>query len=145
MAEILTVADIRKYVTDYQQNNYLLSGEEFSDSFISLCRDLGMDSWNSLPPSSSNDLTNFPSKAMLLYGTLWHMFNGKAALLARNTMSYSDGGIQIPIEERAELYRGIASAFQSQFMDAAKTLKVHSNMEGGWGSVSSDQAGFPLW
>lgn len=143
--EILSVLEVREYVSDYTPNNYLIDGEEFSDTYVSLCRDLAISSFNELPPISGMDLTNFPSKSILLWGTLWHMFNGKAALLARNTMNYSDGGLQIPIEERAELYRGLAQSFQSQFSDAAQRLKIHLNMESAWGSVSSDEACFPLW
>lgn len=143
--ELLSISDVRKYVSDYSPNNYLIDGEEFSDGFISLCRDLAMDSYNIMPPASQYDTTNFPSKSLLLYGTMWHMYTGKAALLARNTMSYSDGGISLAIEERSELYRGIASSFQSQFIETGKALKISINMESGWSSVSSDDAMIPLW
>jgi hypothetical protein len=145
MANVLSVLQIREYASDYAPNNYLLDGEEFSDTFITLCMELAVDSYNEIPPLSKVDLTNFPSKSLLLQGTLWKMFDGKAMLLARNTMAYSDGGLQIPIEERAELYRGIAQGFQQQFTESASKLKVHLNMESGWGSVSSDEAMFPLW
>lgn len=143
--ELLSALEVREFVSDYAGNNHLLDGEEFSNTFINLCRDLAIDEWNGIPPRSRNDLTNFPSKSILLYGTLWKMFDGKATLLARNTMSYSDGGIQIPIEERAELYLGLAKTFRGQFIDSAQKLKTHLNMESGWGSVSSDEAMFPLW
>lgn len=143
--EVLSVLEIREFVSDYAPNNYLIEGEEFSDTFISLCRDLAVDEWNRIPPASRADVVTFPSKALLLYGTLWKMYDGKAALLARNTMSYSDGGLQIPIEERAELYRGLAQGYQAQFMDGARALKISVNMESGWASVSSDEASFPLW
>jgi hypothetical protein len=73
------------------------------------------------------------------------MYLGKATLLARNTMQYSDGGLQIPVEERAELYLGLANSFRSQFTETAKALKIQLNMESGWGSVSSDEAMFPVW
>lgn len=143
--ELLSVLEVREFVSDYAPNNYLIEGEEFSNTFISLCRDLAVDSFNEIPPIGHTTLATFPSKSLLLYGTLWKMYEGKAALLARNTMSYSDGGIQLPIEERSELYRGLAQTYQSQFMEAAKSYKIHVNMESGWGSVSSDEAMFPLW
>lgn len=145
VVELLSVLEVREFVSDYAPNNYLIDGEEFTDTYINLCRSLAVDEWNSIPPFSKNDLTNFPSKSILLYGTLWKMFEGKATLLARNTMSYSDGGLQIPIEERSELYRGLAQQFQGSFVAASTKLKIQLNMESGWGEVRSDEATLPWW
>jgi hypothetical protein len=143
--ELLSVDEVREFVSDYAPNNYLIEGEEFTPTYVALCRDLAVDSYNEIPPLSSYNLTNFPSKSMLLYATLWKMYDGKAALLARNTMSYSDGGLQIPIEERMELYMSLAQNYRTQFMDSAQKLKIHLNMESGWSEVRSDEASFPLY
>jgi len=143
--QVLTIAEIREYVSDYTVNNYLIDGEEFTDTYINLCMGLAVDIYNITPPRSYSDNTNFPSKNLLLQGTLWKMYEGKATLLARNTMSYSDGGLQIPIEERAELYKGLANGFKQNWDEQTRVLKTHLNMEAGWGHVSSDQAHFPLW
>ncbi len=69
----------------------------------------------------------------------------KPLLLARNTMSYSDGGLTVAIEERMELYLTLARQYSDQFKESAAKLKVHMNMEDGWGEVRSDFATFPLW
>jgi hypothetical protein len=143
--QVLTAQEVREYTSDYAVNNYLIEGEEMSDTFIELCMTLAADSFNSITPIGNVGVQNFPSKAILLYGTLWHAYAGKALLLARNTMEYSDGGLQIPIEERAQLYQGLASGFQSQFMEAGTKLKIQLNMENGWGEVRSDLAIMPIW
>jgi hypothetical protein len=65
--------------------------------------------------------------------------------MARNHLSYSDGGLQIPIEEKYELYASLANSFGNQFTTTAAKLKASLNMESGWGSVSSDEAMFPIW
>jgi hypothetical protein len=143
--QLLTIDEIREYVSDYAPNNYLIDGEEFTDTYINLCLSLGIDSFNSMTPKSLYSNTTFPSKSILLLGTCWQMFLGKAALLARNTMQYSDGGLQIPVEERAELYMSIANNFRAQFREAALALKIQLNMESGWGEVRSDEAYFPIW
>lgn len=145
MPQVLTPQEVREYTSDYAQNNYLIEGEEMSDSFISLCMTLAADSFNAIPPIGNMGVQNFPSKAILLYGTLWHAYDGKALLLARNTMEYSDGGLQIPIEERAQLYKTLAAGFQQQFTDSATKLKIQLNMESGWGEVRSDLAVMPIW
>lgn len=143
--EILKIDEVRSFVSDYAVNNYLIEGEEFSDPFINLCIDLAVDSYNEIPPISKVTRQSFPSKALMLYGTLWKMYEGKAALLARNTMSYSDGGVTVAIEERMELYLTLARQYSDQFKEAALKLKVHLNMEDGWGEIRSDYATFPLW
>lgn len=143
--QVLTVQEIRAYASDYAPNNYLISGEEFTDTYLTLCMDLAIDEYNIMSPASSFDKTTFPSKSLLMLGTLWKMYDGKALLLARNTMSYSDGGIQIPIEERAALYKELASGFKAQWEVTAQRLKINANMESGWGEFRSDQSMFPPW
>lgn len=142
---ILTVDEIREFVSDYEPNNYLIDGEEFTNTYINLCMSLGADSFNSIPPFSRFNADTIPSKTILLYSTLFHMYRGKATLLARNTMQYSDGGLQIPIEERAELYLSLATGFQATFIQEATKLKIQMNMEAGWGHLSGDSAYFPMW
>lgn len=142
---ILSIDEVREYVSDYAPNNYLIDGEEFTNTFISLCISLGIDSYNNMTPRSSYQETNFPSKSILLLATCWQMYLAKATLLARNTMQYSDGGLQIPVEERSELYMGLANNFRAQFREAAAALKIQMNMESGWGEVRSDEAMFPYW
>jgi hypothetical protein len=84
-------------------------------------------------------------KSILMEGTLWKMFSGASALLARNHMEYSDGGLTVPIEERMQLYTSLAGMYQESFLSSARAVKTHLNIEDGWDSVSSDQAGFPIW
>jgi hypothetical protein len=142
---IITVDEIREFASDYSPNNYLIDGEEFSDTYISMCLSLALDSFNTLVPVTRFTMDTMPSKTVMLWGTLWQMFEGKAVLLARNTMNYSDGGLQIPIEERSELYKSLANGFHQNFDTAGKALKIQMNMESGWGSVSSDNIFFPEW
>lgn len=141
----LSIDEVREYVSDYAPNNYLIDGEEFTDTFIALCISLGIDSYNSMTPRSSFNEHNFPSKIILLLATCAQMYQAKASLLARNTMQYSDGGIQIPVEERSELYMGLSNSFRSQFREAAQPLKVQQNMESGWGEIRSDESRFVQW
>jgi hypothetical protein len=141
----LTIEEVREYISDYSVNNYLLEGEEMSDTYITLSISLAVDAYNTITPRSAVTEASFPSKSILLWGTIWQMYTGKALLLARNTMNYSDGGLQIPIEERAQLYQSLAQQFQGQFQESAQKLKIQMNMESGWGGISSDEAFFPLF
>lgn len=142
---VLTVTEVREYVSDYAPNNYLLDSEEFSDTYITLCMEMAVEEFNAISPLTRYNLSTLPSKAVLLQGTIWKMMDGKSLLLARNTMAYADGGLQVPLEERSELYSTLASKFGQQFKDSAIRLKTNLNMESGWGDVRSDYSNFPLW
>lgn len=142
---ILSPLEVRTYINDFEEANLLVDGEEFSDTMIQLCIDLAVEDYNSLSPLSSFSPYNFPSKGLLLLGTLAKMYSGKAANLARNTMAYSDGGLTIPIEERFELYQNLAGTYGAQFSAGAAKLKISQNMSDGWGHVSSDWAFIPLY
>lgn len=144
---IITNDEVREFLADYAENNHLLDGVEFSDTRISLATKLAVSEFNMLPPVGGVSVDTFlrQGAAVLLYGICWKLLEGQAALLARNHMSYSDGGISLPIEERMELYLRLAGTFREQYMSAATRLKQYLNIESGFGEVGSDQASFPLW
>lgn len=137
--------EVREYVSDYPSENLLLDREEFSDTFIALCMEMASEDYNSMSPMTSYTTANFPSKSLLLLGTCWKMYNGKMALLARNHLSYSDGGLQIPIEERYELYKSLADSYGAQYKETAGKLKISQNIDGGWDYVGGDDGLLPYW
>jgi hypothetical protein len=144
---VITPDEVREFIADYVENNHLLDGVEFSDTRISLAAELAISEYNMTPPIGAVSVNSFlrAGKAILMSGVLWKLFEGQAALLARNTMSYSDGGISLPIEERMQLYQSMAAQFQASFQSSVGRLKQYLNIEDGWGEVRSDQASFPLW
>lgn len=142
---VITPAEIKVFISDFSENNNLLDGVEFGDTQIALAIELAVDDFNRMTPFTQYNLLTFPSKSLALYGALYHLFNGQMALLARNTMSYSDGGIQIPVEERMALYQQLAASYGEMFQSNAAKLKITLNMESGWGEVRSDQSWFPVY
>lgn len=144
-APILSIEELREHIADLPELNHLLDGEEFSPTRITLAMGIAADKYNFFLPLSNANIYNFPSKHILLYGTLATLFEGQSALMARNTMSYSDGGINIPVEERMQLYQSLAAMYQASFESAGKSFKLQQNIESGWGSVSSDYASMPIW
>lgn len=141
----LTPDEVRLYIKDSAQSNYLLDGEEFSDERINFAMQLTVDFFNMVTPVTTFSLDKFPSKSILLMGTLANMFKGQAALAARNQMSYSDGGVSLPIEERFQLYQSLAAQYGQEFSDLTKLWKIQYNMEAGWGGVGSDFGTMPMW
>lgn len=142
---MLSPEEVRVYIQDESGSNYLLTGEEFNDARIGLAIEMAVDSFNFITPITNYSKDNFPSKSLLLYGTLHQLFTGQCALLARNHMNYSDGGVSLPIEERFTLYQSLAAQYGQMYSDLATKWKVQNNMESGWGSVGSDYKNMPLW
>lgn len=146
MAEpVLSIEEVREHIQDVPEANHLLDGEEFSNTRITMAMNVAIDKYNMFTPRSATNIYTFPSKYVLLYGTLGVMFEMQSALLARNTMSYSDGNIQIPIEERMQLYQSLAQMYNAGFESQTRSMKIQENIEGGWGGISSDYASMPLW
>ena len=141
----LTPEEVRAYISDQARNNHLLDDEEFTDFEISLAMDLAVDEFNMMPPLSQQHRNTFPFKSLLMTGTLWKMFLGKSALLARNNFNYSDGGVQVPLEERFPLYQSLAAMFEASFKSSSRDAKDAMNLASGWGEVRSDEAYFPRW
>ncbi len=142
---VLTPEEVQVYIQDQPEKNHLLDGTEFNPTQVMLSIELAISEFNMVPPYSGYNLDNFPNKAILLNGTLAKLYAGQAALLARNTMSYSDGGLQIPVEERYQMYVDLSSRYQAEFQRAAQWYKINLNMEAGWGGVASDYSNFPSW
>lgn len=144
---VISPDEVREFIADYVENNHLLDGVEFTDTRISLATELAISEFNMIPPIGGVSINTFlrAGKGLAMSGILWKLFEGQMALLARNTMSYSDGGISLPVEERMQLYQSMAGMFQQEFMSSAARVKQYLNIEAGWGEVSSDQANFPIW
>jgi hypothetical protein len=140
---ILTPDQVRLYIRDQVEYNRLIDELEFTDERISFAMDMTLAMFNMMSPVSQYLIDEFPNKYLFLIGTLHQLFLGEAAMAARNQMSYSDGGLTIPIEERYEYYMGLATTYGTQFQTAAQQLKITMNIEGGWGNVGSDYARFP--
>lgn len=142
---IVTPMDIRSFLADTIGNNHLLDDVEFDDARIWLAIRMAISEYNELPPVSRVTAEIFPGLSTLIYGTCYHLFSGQSALAARNQMSYSDGGLNVPIEERYGMYQQLSQYYGSLWSQAAKLTKAHRNIESGWEFVFSDYSTFPNW
>lgn len=142
---MLTAQDVRDYLSDNIETNHLLDDVEFSDRRIALAKKMAVADYNIMPPRSSYTEDTMPAVSTLLWGTLYHLYTGQMAIAARNTMSYSDGGLDIPIEERFPYYSQMSQLFKGKFDEAARAEKIQANMEAGYNAVYSDYAAFPMW
>lgn len=142
---ILTPKDVRSFLADSTGNNHLLDDVEFDDPRIWLAMRMAISEYNELPPVSRVTAEIFPGLSTLMYGTCYHLFAGQTALAARNQMSYSDGGLNVPVEERYGLYQQLSQYYNSLWTQSAKLTKAARNMESAYEFVYSDYSGFPNW
>lgn len=141
----LTAQEVREFVLDKIEKNYLVDGEELSDTQINIAMELTIADWNSTPPTDAVSVPNFPFKHVLMYGTLYRCFTGLSALLARNTFAFTDGGLSIPLEERFQLYQALTAMYQAEYSSSMSKIKISQNMDQGWGHMGSDYNRFPIW
>lgn len=155
MAVVVTPEDIRRYIRDRVDVNYLYDNEvQFSDDRINNAMELVVSDIDiTAPVTNYGTLSRLPpqTKSLVVIGTLKHLFFGEAGLAARNQFSYSDGGLTIPLEERFQYWITLAQQYEQSFMSMLKQWKIAANMDGAlngnrsWGEVRSDFAKFPKW
>jgi hypothetical protein len=104
-----------------------------------------VQAFNFIPPLSTFTPLSFPDGGILLLGTLGYLFQGQAAFFARNSLPYSDGNIQINLEERMQPYLDMADRFMNQFLQMGKAYKTEMNLESGWNWLPSDLGTFPYF
>lgn len=154
MAVVLTPEDIRTYIRDRIDVNYLLDNEvQFTDDRINNAISLTVDDINIMPPITAfTGIDKLPTAARVLVviGTLKHLFYGEAGMAARNQFSYSDGGLTVPLEERFQYWLTLAQQYEQSFSSSVKSWKIGANMDGSlrgnsWGEVGSDFGKLPKW
>ena len=148
MAENLTGISpdfVRTFIRDSIEYNKLLDEQQFSDERITQSKNLAISLFNVMTPISSWVEANFPNQHILLMGTLYHLFIGEAAAAARNELNYQDGRLTVPIEEKYQYYVQLAGTYKEMFQSLSQQFKIQSNLEDGYGEVSSDYAYLPFW
>jgi len=124
---------VRAKMRDYPELNRLIAGQETSDRMIALAIMEAIDWFNTTPPLLGNNykLSTFPSKSLLLRGTIICILESIGILQTRNHLVYSDGqGIQVGVSDKApELMRWLG-LFTSQYEKKVTDLKKAINLDG---------------
>ena len=143
---MITPEDIRNHLRDFPNDNYLIEGEEFNDQEIGLALHLATEDFNSTPP-----LSRLSSKApamfdnVLMLGSLAQLYRGKSLHYFRNQLDYSDGGIQVAINNKGQFYDAASQRFQAEFDRKVPLIKAYINLNGAYGELHSDYSSMPLF
>lgn len=127
------VGTVRSFMRDYPQLNRLIQGEEHSDRLIAWAVVDCLDDFNSTPPLTGYGLTNFPSKSLLIRGTVISLLESVGLLMTRNHLTFSDGGIQVGVSDKTPLIQSWIQLLTNKYEQKKKDLKIALNIENGWG------------
>jgi hypothetical protein len=99
-----------------------------------------VDKFTTLPPLIGTfRIETFPSRFLLLEGTVAQVLRSAALLQARNQLDYQAGGVAVAHSNKAPLYLSFVQMMESEWHQMAKGLKVALNIERAYGhSVSSE-------
>ena len=138
---LLTPEDIIEYTKDKSELNILLQGEvQSSPKLIALCMKLAISTFNGVIPISFYNETNFPSAAILLYGTLHHLAVGEVERQLRNQVDFNAQGLNVALDNKATIYQQLSQYYRGLFDSETKALKAYLNTEQAWGESYSPYA-----
>lgn len=127
------VGVVRAFMRDYPELNRLIKGEEHSDRLIAWAIIDTLEDFNTTPPMTGYGLSSFPSKHLLLRGTVISLLESVGLLMTRNHLTFSDGGIQVGVSDKTPLIQSWLQMFTNKYEQKKTQLKIALNIEGGWG------------
>lgn len=128
------VGGVRLFLRDFKELNRLISGEESSNRQIVFAIADTIDDFNTTPPLLTPvGFVNFPSRSLLLRGTVATLLESVGMFQTRNQLSFSDGGMQVGINDKTSYLMSWIQLFRGRYEKKTQDLKVALNIEGGWG------------
>lgn len=128
------VHEIRTYLRDFPELNRLIDGVEHSDRAIAWAVLDTLVDFNGSPPLIGDFVvSSFPNRTLLKNGAIYHLLRQIGLLMARNLMSFSDGGLTVNVEQKSTLMMQWAQWFAQEYKGAARELKMAINIQRAWG------------
>ena len=134
-----TIAEIRLYLRDYQQENELLDTFDFDDSEIALATYMPIQYWNeALPPvGGSFNIRTFPYRYHWMIAICAHLYSMSAEHHRRNRLQYSAGGMQIDDKSKAGEYEQKSAQMMQEFKQFVLARKIAINLSNVYGDIGS--------
>lgn len=124
---------IRSYMRDYPELNRLIAGEESSNRQVVWAMFDCLDDFNTSPPFTQFSIENFPSRSLFIRGTVCSLLESIGLLQTRNQLSFTDGGIQVGINDKTPFIQAWLQVFRNQYEQKKERIKVAYNIETAWG------------
>lgn len=141
MDRSLFVQFMRRQMQDSPESNALLGGYELTDITIEQCIQMAEMEYNMTPPVITNyTVIDHPAIGLLVYGTMIEMLFSAGVLNSRNRLSYSAGGVQVNVSDKAGEYGNWIQLLLSRYNQLKLQHKQYLNMNAGYGEVRSEYA-----
>jgi len=124
---------VRMFMRDHSELNRLIAGEESSNRQIMWAVFDALDEFNTDPPFTRFGLADFPSRHLLIRGTVISLLTSIGLLQTRNHLQFSDGGIQVGINDKTPYLQAWINLLRSEYDAKKLRLKTAYNIENGWG------------
>lgn len=126
------VASVREYMRDHPELNRLLRGEESTDRQIAWAVLDALSDFNGTPPLTTFSLDYLLQRqqhALLLRLTSITLLESVGLLQTRNHLNYSDGGINVGVNDKTPLISQWLAYFKSSTEQMKQRVKVAFNIE----------------
>lgn len=124
------IDQIRKSMLDYEELNELINNQEISNEEIRDAINKTIDRYNNIdPPTTSRTIMDFPSRDLLISGTIARLLLSGSILHYRNQLPYSAGGISVQTHSQGSSYERLAHQLMAQFEQQADIMKRSENVQ----------------
>lgn len=127
------VQTVRLYTRDFAQLNRLIAGEESNDRIVAWAVMDAMADFNGTPPWIGNwTIETFMQKSqqsLLLRMTTITLLESVGLLQTRNHINYSNGGINVGINDKTPLIMQWLQYFKGSTEQMKQRVKVAANIE----------------
>lgn len=127
------VGQVRAFLRDYAELNRLIKGEESSNRQIVWAVLDALDDFNTTPPFTAFNLTDFPSRSLLIRATVCSLLESIGLLQTRNHINFTDGGLSVGINDKTPFIQSWLQIFRNSYEDKKMKIKVSYNIESAWG------------
>ena len=127
------VAMVRLYTRDNPELNRLIAGEESTDRMIMWAVLDALDNFNGTPHFTSltlEELLGRNQRSLMLRMTVEALLESVGLLQTRNHINYSDGGINVGVNDKTPLIMNWLQYFRSFTEQKIQKVKVSMNIEG---------------
>lgn len=130
------VAMIREFMRDYPELNRLIAGEESSDRMILWALLDTIEDFNATPPPLSFRYGEIP-RHILRLGVVRTLLESVLLLNTRNSLAYSDGGIQVSLERTGPLMQ-LHQLMEARYEQKKRDYKISQNIARCYRSIASE-------
>lgn len=125
------VQTVRLYLRDFEELNRLIAGEESTDRMIAWAVLDALSNFNGTPhftQATLDDLLALNQQHLLLRMTVEALIESVGLLQTRNHINYSDGGINVGVNDKTPLLMNWLQYYRSYTEQLKQRVKVAMNI-----------------